>query len=77
MILVVGGAGYLGSCVVDELLSRDEPDFRVYDNLLYQDEYRLDVPFTHGDVTDHDKMIDRFNQVDTEGVDETKLVTGE
>jgi nucleoside-diphosphate-sugar epimerase len=64
MILVVGGAGYLGSCVVDELVARDETDFRVYDNLLYQDEYRLDVPFVHGDVTDRDKMMDQFNDAD-------------
>jgi nucleoside-diphosphate-sugar epimerase len=65
MILVVGGAGYLGSCVVDNLIERKETDFRVYDNLLYQDEYRLNVPFVHGDVTDHDKIMEQFDKADT------------
>lgn len=50
-ILVVGGAGYLGGSVVDKLLET-EHDVRVYDNLLYEETYRKEVPFIYGDVRD-------------------------
>ena len=66
MILVVGGAGYLGSCVVDELVHR-KMDIVVYDNLLYLDEYRRDVPFVFRDVTDHDELKHYLNYAFEDG----------
>ena len=42
-ILITGGAGYLGGCVVDYLVSNGLHDITVYDNLLYEDSYRKNV----------------------------------
>ena len=50
-VLVVGGAGYVGGVVVDELLAAGHT-VTVYDNLLYEDMYRKEVPFCYGDVRD-------------------------
>ena len=52
MILVVGGAGYLGSRLSSLLRTR----CTVYDNLMYRDEFFTDVPFVNGDVTDCDRL---------------------
>lgn len=65
MILIVGGAGYLGSCIVHELIDREKDDFRVYDNLLYHDEYLNRVSFVHGDVTDYDALKTQLDRADT------------
>ena len=55
-ILVVGGAGYIGGYLVDQLLANgDEPV--VYDNILYEDRYLKDVPFVRGDIRDTDKLV--------------------
>lgn len=51
-ILVVGGAGYIGGAVTDALLERGDVNFRVYDNLLYEDVYRKNVDFVFGDIRD-------------------------
>jgi nucleoside-diphosphate-sugar epimerase len=48
-VLVVGGAGYLGGALTD-LLLESEFDFRVYDNLLYEEKFLKPVPFIKGDV---------------------------
>lgn len=58
MILVVGGAGYLGSHVSSLLGSRCV----VYDNLTYRDEFLDNVPFVYGDVTDHDRLKTQLDQ---------------
>jgi UDP-glucose 4-epimerase len=52
-ILVTGGAGYIGSVTVDNLLSRGEKVV-VLDNLLRGHRQALDaeVPFYQGDVGD-------------------------
>jgi nucleoside-diphosphate-sugar epimerase len=55
-ILIVGGAGYVGGAVVD-LLEKSGHDIRVYDSLVYEEDYRRDVPFVFGDVRDTDKLI--------------------
>ena len=50
-ILITGGAGYLGGSVVDKLL-QTEHEIVVYDNLLYEESYRREVPFIYGDIRD-------------------------
>ncbi len=54
-VLVVGGAGYIGGAVTDELIRRNIP-FTVYDNLLYEQHYLKPVDFIHGDVRDQEKL---------------------
>lgn len=65
MILVVGGAGYLGSWVV-ELLQRRHESVTVYDNLTYaNDYYNPYVNFVLGDVTDHDRLYSALHEADS------------
>jgi len=54
-ILVVGGAGYIGSGVVSSLIKKNIP-FAVYDNLLYEYQYLRPVDFIRGDVRDTEKL---------------------
>ncbi len=54
-VLVVGGAGYIGGSVTDELARRGIP-FTVYDNLLYEQHYLKPVDFIHGDIRDTEKL---------------------
>lgn len=53
--LIVGGAGYIGSAVTD-LLARAGHDVRVYDCLLWEDEYRRPHEFIRGDIRDHERL---------------------
>ena len=53
-ILVVGGAGYVGGGIVDNL--KDNHHVTVYDSLIYEESFRKDVDFVYGDVRDHDKL---------------------
>jgi len=50
-ILVVGGAGYVGGAVTDRLL-QTRHSVRIYDSLLYEEEYRKPVELIVGDVRD-------------------------
>lgn len=50
-VLVVGGAGYIGGALTDILLET-EHEIRVYDALLFEEEYLKDVPFVYGDIRD-------------------------
>ncbi|MFQ5873407.1 MAG: NAD-dependent epimerase/dehydratase family protein [Dehalococcoidia bacterium] len=54
-ILVVGGGGYIGGALVDMLLEGGHKVL-VYDNLLYESEYRKPVDFVFGDVRDPSRM---------------------
>jgi nucleoside-diphosphate-sugar epimerase len=54
-VLVVGGCGYVGGAVVDALLALGH-DVRVYDLLLYEEQYRKAVPFVRGDVRDRERL---------------------
>lgn len=54
-ILVIGGAGYIGGAVTDELIKQNIP-FSVYDNLLYEDRYLKPVNFIYGDIRDKKKL---------------------
>ncbi|MDP3685637.1 MAG: NAD(P)-dependent oxidoreductase [bacterium] len=56
-ILVVGGAGYVGGAITDELLQRGTANFRVFDNLLYEETYRKDVEFIFGDIRDAEQLL--------------------
>ena len=52
-VLITGGAGYLGGAITSILMNPEsEHEFRVYDNLLYEDAFLKDVPFVCGDVRD-------------------------
>ncbi|MDP6087764.1 MAG: NAD-dependent epimerase/dehydratase family protein, partial [Nitrospinota bacterium] len=56
-VLVVGGAGYVGGAVTDLLMKMEKKyNFRVYDRLLYESEYRKDVDFVYGDIRDAEKL---------------------
>src|SRR5204863_5306655 len=52
-VLVTGGAGYIGSVVVEDLQARGE-NVVVLDNLIYGHRQAVDesVPFYHGNIGD-------------------------
>ncbi len=54
-VLVVGGAGYVGSAVTD-LLAEAGHEVRVYDCLLWEEEYRKPHAFVRGDIRDRDRL---------------------
>ncbi len=58
-VLIVGGAGYIGGAITDLL-----PEARVYDNLLYEHEYRKDRDFVLGDIRDRAKLKEQLNWAD-------------
>lgn len=57
--LIVGGAGYIGGAVTDLL-----PQARVYDNLLYEPEYRKGNTFILGDIRDRKKLKEHLAWAD-------------
>jgi len=64
-ILVVGGAGYVGGFLVDQL-KQFSHDITVYDNLTYENHYLKQVPFIYGDIRDREKLssiLPNFNVV--------------
>lgn len=63
-ILVIGGAGYLGGAVTDILKKEKKHTFRVYDALLYEEEYRKNVDFIYGDIRDHEKLLPQLKWAD-------------
>lgn len=63
-ILIVGGAGYVGGYLVDQLLKRTKYKLRVYDLLLYEKEYLKNVPFIYGDVTDKTRLKEQLKWAD-------------
>jgi nucleoside-diphosphate-sugar epimerase len=54
-VLVVGGAGYIGGAVTD-LLMNGPHHTRIYDALLYEEDYRKPVEFVFGDVRDRQRL---------------------
>jgi nucleoside-diphosphate-sugar epimerase len=54
-ILIVGGAGYVGGAVTD-LLAETRHEMKVFDALLYEEDYRKRVPFVSGDIRDSKKL---------------------
>lgn len=63
-ILVTGGAGYVGGAVTDLLKENGNYNFRVYDNLLYEDSYLKDVDFVYGDIRDHKNFAKQLEWAD-------------
>src|SRR5438552_5320705 len=59
-VLVVGGCGYVGGAVVDALIESGH-DTRVYDVLLYEEQYRKRVPFARGDVRDRARLREHLD----------------
>ncbi len=63
-VLVIGGAGYIGGSTVDVLVERGF-DVRVYDSLLYEEQYRKPVDFVFGDVRDGERLKPHLAWADT------------
>lgn len=63
-ILVVGGAGYIGGAVTDELIKR-EINFSVFDNLTYEHHYLKAVDFIYGDIRDRKKLSEVLKDYST------------
>lgn len=61
--MVVGGAGYLGGAVTD-ILMKSKHELRVYDALLYEEEYRKPVNFVYGDIRHHEKLLPHLRWAD-------------
>lgn len=64
----MGGAGYLGGAVTD-ILSNPvaawaSHNFRVYDNLTYEEAYLKPVPFIFGDVRDRESLKKQLDWAD-------------
>jgi nucleoside-diphosphate-sugar epimerase len=55
-VLIVGGAGYVGGAVTD-LLAETGHEMKVFDALLYEEDYRKRVPFVPGDIRDRKKLL--------------------
>ena len=68
-VLVTGGAGYIGSVVVEELLS-DGHTVVVYDNLAkgHRQSVPANVPFIESDLLDQDRLIEAFREHQIEAV---------
>jgi nucleoside-diphosphate-sugar epimerase len=54
-ILVVGGAGYIGGYLVDDLWTNGY-DVTVYDSLIYELRFLKNIPFIFGDIRDRKKL---------------------
>lgn len=63
-VLVVGGAGYIGGAVTDELIRRGI-DFTVYDNLMYEDIYLKPIDLIVDDVRNTKALGKIINDFDT------------
>ena len=68
-VLVTGGAGYIGSVVVEELLS-DDHQVVVYDNLAkgHRQSVPANVPFIEADLLDRERLIEAFREHQIEAV---------
>jgi len=62
-ILAVGGAGYVGGCVTDQLLEQGH-EVRVFDLLLYEEAYLKDVDFIFGDIREEDNLRSHLEWAD-------------
>jgi nucleoside-diphosphate-sugar epimerase len=62
-ILITGGVGFLGSALTD-ILQHTNYEVRVYDSLIYEEQYRKPVPFVFGDVRDKEKFKEQLDWAD-------------
>jgi nucleoside-diphosphate-sugar epimerase len=63
-VLVVGGAGYIGGGLVDQLIASGF-SVRVYDFLLYENRYLKEIDFVRGDIRDLAKLKPHLQWADT------------
>lgn len=63
-ILLIGGAGYIGGCLTDQLLQKGY-NVTVFDRLLYEDRFLKDVPLIFGDLRDTELLLDIERKYDT------------
>jgi nucleoside-diphosphate-sugar epimerase len=63
-VLIVGGAGYIGGAVTDQLVAEGHT-VRIYDALLYEEACRKPVDFVYGDIRDTDKLRPHLAWADT------------
>jgi len=61
--LIVGGGGYLGGAITDEL-RKTHHNLRVYDALLYEERYLKEIPFVLGDVRDTELLLSHLDWAD-------------
>src|SRR6266852_3587460 len=54
-VLVVGGAGYIGGWLTDKIQEAGH-EVRVFDVLLYEDQYLKDVDFVHGNILERSEL---------------------
>lgn len=64
-VLVVGGAGYVGGWLTDEVARHDNVEVRVIDNLSYEDAFLKPVSFYFCDVTDFKSLEPHLEWADT------------
>lgn len=62
-ILITGGAGYLGGALTDILLKKNHK-IRVYDTLMYEDNYLKNVPFVLGDIQNKTQLREQLKWAD-------------
>ena len=62
-VLVVGGCGYIGGYTTD-LLSSNNFDVTIYDNLLYEDRFLKSVNFINGDIRDTNFLVQTAEEFD-------------
>lgn len=62
-VLVVGGAGYIGGFLTDQVLEAGH-EARVYDALLFEDRYLKPVEFINGDIRDTDRLLPHLQWAD-------------
>ncbi len=62
-VLVVGGAGYIGGALTDQLLAKGH-DVRVYDFLLYEDRYLKPIDLVRGDIRDIGRLRPHLDWAD-------------
>lgn len=62
-VLIVGGAGYLGGALTDQLMQTNH-HIRVYDSLVYEEGYRKPVDFVRADVRDRDRLAPNLRWAD-------------
>ena len=62
-VLITGGAGYLGGALTDILLKTNH-QIRVYDALMYADDYLKEVPFVLGDIRNKKHLKEQLQWAD-------------
>jgi nucleoside-diphosphate-sugar epimerase len=62
-VLIVGGAGYIGGWLTD-CIRDDGHEVRVFDVLLYEDQYLKDIDFVHGNVLDRPALAPQLEWAD-------------